>query len=142
MRVRTKVAGEGAAYSRTVQRHTGSTQTSWCGWGSGNTTSAISLATRTVMARDNRAGVALSGDKMVCIVCEGFYNDFNNPGGHASTIVAVVNPVTHARLASLAMEGRVSALSLSPDGRGSIQTTDRDVTIHTRSSIVAGTFLT
>jgi YVTN family beta-propeller protein len=116
------------------------------GLGSGNTMSVINLATRTVTSTftvgDNPAGVALSGDGMVYTVCGGFYNDYMNPDDDTPATVAVVNPATDAVVSSLVIGGHASSIALSPDGRGYVPTTERVVTIDTRSRTVAGTFLT
>jgi YVTN family beta-propeller protein len=116
------------------------------GLGSGNTMSVINLATRavttTMTVGDNPAGVALSGDGMVYVVCGGFYNDYMNPDDDTPATIAVVNPGTDAVITSLVIGGHASTIALSPDGRGYVPTTDRVVTIDTRSRTVAGTFLT
>ena len=116
------------------------------GLGSGRTMSVIDLAARAVTATitvgDNPAGVALSGDGMVYVVCGGFYNDFADPNDDTPAGVAVVDPATDAVVASISIGGHASAIALSPDGLGYVPTTDRVVTIDTRSRSVAGTFLT
>jgi YVTN family beta-propeller protein len=116
------------------------------GLGSGNTLSIISLASRTVTSTipigDNPSGVALSADGMVYIVCGGFYNDFADPNDDTPATIAVVNPATDAVVASLVIGGHASTIALTSDGRGYVPTSDRVVTIDTRSRSVTGTFRT
>ncbi len=116
------------------------------GLGSGSTMSVISIAsmslTSTITVGDNPVGVALADDGMVYVVCGGFYNDYSNPNDDTPARVAVVNPQTDAVIASLLIGGHASLIALSDGGLGYVPTSDRVVTIDTRSRTVAGTFLT
>lgn len=115
------------------------------GLGSGNTMSVISIASMsvasTITVGDNPAGVALAGDGMVFVVCGGFYNDYSNPNDDTPARVAVVNPQSDGVIASLLIGGHASLIALSDEGLGYVPTSDRVVTIDTRSRTVTGTFL-
>jgi YVTN family beta-propeller protein len=116
------------------------------GLGSGTTVSVIDILGRrvekTLRIGDNPAGVILSPDGMIYVVCAGFY-DFTNPANDTPAKLKVIDPRSESVVDSLYLGGHATTLAVSPDGRGYVPTSGGGVlAIDTRSRRVVGTFAT